>query len=166
MTRKHDPDFTPDGVTDTAPGNPAVAHCARADSDPMHTEPGAVPPSDTLYHLARDGDEEALSSLSAEAMNEAPDAQYYLASFYLISDPDAAEAWLWKAVKHRHHNAALMLAGLLLKRCEQTNTLAPLIEAEPLLAQCAEEGSAKAQGAIQFCRLHGYEISQKEAISQ
>lgn len=166
MTRQHDSDFTPDGVRVTAPGNPAVAHCARADSTPMHTPPGAVPPSETLYHLARDGDKEALSSLSAAAMNEAPDAQYYLASFYLISNPEAAEAWLWKAVEHRHHNAALMLAGLLLKRCEQTNDLAPLIEAEPLLARCAAEGSAKAQGTIQFCRLHGYEISQKEAIPQ
>lgn len=52
MTRKHDPAFTPDGVTDTAPGNPAVAHCARADSSPMHTQPGAVPDPQIIAALS------------------------------------------------------------------------------------------------------------------
>ncbi len=68
MKRTHDKFAATCGKMNTAPGNPPAV-LGRADPYRMQPTPGAVPPSETLYHLARAGDKEALSSLTREAVH-------------------------------------------------------------------------------------------------
>jgi len=168
MTRKHDSVNALAGVQETAPGNsPAAAHCVRDDTEPMH-QPGAVPDFPTAYRDAIDGNADALALLQTAALAEMPDAQYHLGSFHLrAADPDAAEAWLRKAAAHQHHNAALMLAGLLINRAERDVDLEAFAEAEPLIARCAAAGDATAQMAMrELHQKHGITISNNEGITQ
>lgn len=167
MTRKHDSVNALAGVQDTAPGNPPAVF-GRADPERMQTQPGAVPDFLKTYQDAIDGNADALALLQSAALAETPEAQYYLGSFYLVAaDPDAAEAWLRKAAAHRHHSAALMLAGLLLNRAERDVDLEAFSEAEPLIARCAAVGDATAQAAMrELSQNHGIAISKNKGMTQ